>query len=255
MTNQDIPHATIAKDGTHLTIVDAASHAARLSLDIDTLIIERYALQALYIILTEMAYHTIGSADRHRQATTVGLKSAIQHTVYRAQGRSLLRLLLGSGYLTRIALLISFRLQFGSLAISLSLLGSLFRSGLAGCLFRSGTLGSLGSSTGTSLLLGFSLCLSLGSGFGLRLTGSLLCQSCLFGSLAARSFGGSLTSLCLGYTAGILSGGSSAAAFLRANSAARFLAAAAAAALRRASAAARARALATSWAISRSIWH
>ena len=28
MTNQDIPHATIAKDGTHLTIVDAASHAA-----------------------------------------------------------------------------------------------------------------------------------------------------------------------------------------------------------------------------------
>ena len=35
MTDQHVPHATITEDGTHLTIVDAASHTTRLALDID----------------------------------------------------------------------------------------------------------------------------------------------------------------------------------------------------------------------------
>ncbi len=57
MTDQHVPHATITEDGTHLTIVDAASHTTRLALNIDTLIVERYALQTFYIILTEMTHH------------------------------------------------------------------------------------------------------------------------------------------------------------------------------------------------------
>ena len=48
MANQDIPHTTISEDGTHLTIVDAASHTTRFALDVDTLIVERYALQTLH---------------------------------------------------------------------------------------------------------------------------------------------------------------------------------------------------------------
>ena len=39
MANQDIPHTTVSEDGTHLTIVDAASHTTRPTLDIDTLVI------------------------------------------------------------------------------------------------------------------------------------------------------------------------------------------------------------------------
>ena len=45
MTDQHVPHATITEDGTHLTIVDAASHTTRLALDIDTLIVERGILR------------------------------------------------------------------------------------------------------------------------------------------------------------------------------------------------------------------
>ena len=45
MTDQYIPHATITENGTHLTIVDAASHTTRLALDIDTLIVERYTFK------------------------------------------------------------------------------------------------------------------------------------------------------------------------------------------------------------------
>ncbi len=40
MANQDIPHTTVSEDGTHLTIVDAASHTTRPALDIDTLVVE-----------------------------------------------------------------------------------------------------------------------------------------------------------------------------------------------------------------------
>lgn len=71
MTDQHVPHATITEDGTHLTIVDAASHTTRLALDIDTLIVERYTLQTFYMILTEMTHHTVTAADRHRQSATV----------------------------------------------------------------------------------------------------------------------------------------------------------------------------------------
>ena len=39
MTDQHVPHATITEDGTHLTIVDAASHTTRLALNVDTLIV------------------------------------------------------------------------------------------------------------------------------------------------------------------------------------------------------------------------
>lgn len=110
MTDQHVPHATITEDGTHLTIVDAASHTTRLALDIDTLIVERYTLQTFYMILTEMTHHTVTAADRHRQSATVSLESTAQHAVYRTQGRSLLCLLPGSGNLTGTAFRIHLRL-------------------------------------------------------------------------------------------------------------------------------------------------
>ena len=122
MTNQYVPHATIAEYGTHLTIVDAASHTTRLALNVDTLVIKPNTRQALHVILTEMAHDAITSTDRHRQTTTVCLETTIQHTVYRAQGCRLLRLLLGSSNLTSLTLLIRLRLQLGSPAVSFSLL-------------------------------------------------------------------------------------------------------------------------------------
>lgn len=246
MTDQHVPHATITEDGTHLTIVDAASHTTRLALDIDTLIVERYTLQTFYMILTEMTHHTVTAADRHRQSATVSLESTAQHAVYRTQGRSLLCLLPGSGNLTGTAFRIHLRLQLSSLSFSLRLSCSLFGSSLTGSLLCGGTLGSLGSSTRPGLRFCLRLSSSLGSSLLLSLSCSLGSQSCFFGSLSAGSFGSSLTRLGFGYTTGILLAAASAAAFLRASSSARFLAAAAAAAFFLASAAARARALATS---------
>ena len=86
MANQDIPHTTISEDGTHLTIVDAASHTTRLTLDVDTLVIKPNTLQTLHVILTEMAHDAITAADRHRQSATVCLESTTQHSIYRTQG-------------------------------------------------------------------------------------------------------------------------------------------------------------------------
>ena len=86
MTNQDIPHTTVSEDGTHLTIVDAASHTPRLTLDINTLVIEGNTLQSLNIILSEVAHDAITAADRHRQSATVCLESTTQHSIYRTQG-------------------------------------------------------------------------------------------------------------------------------------------------------------------------
>ena len=214
MTDQHVPHATITEDGTHLTIVDAASHTTRLALDIDTLIVERYALQTFYIILTEMTHHSVTAADRHRQSATVSLESTAQHAVYRTQGRSLLCLLPGSGNLTGTAFRIHLRLQLGSPSFSLRLSCSLFGSSLTGSLLCGGTLGSLGSSTRTSLRFSLRLSSSLGSSLLLSLSCSLGSQSCFFGSLSAGSFGSSLTRLGFGYTTGILPGSSLGSSFL-----------------------------------------
>lgn len=97
MANQDIPHATISEDGTHLTIIDAASHTSRLTQDIDTLIVEGDTLQTFHIVLSEVTDDTIATTDRHWQATTVCLETTIQHTIHRTQVGSLLSILLSLG--------------------------------------------------------------------------------------------------------------------------------------------------------------
>ena len=208
MTNQYIPHATIAEYGTHLTIVDAASHTTRLALNVDTLVVEGNTLQALYIILSEVANDAITAADRHWQTTTVCLESATQHTVYRTQGSRLLRLLLGSSNLTSLAFLVRLSLQLSSPSFSFSLSCRLFSSSLTCSLFCCSTLGSLGSSTRLSLRLGLSLRFSLSSRFFLSLSCSLSSLPCLFGSLSSCRLGSSFTSLRLSNTTCILPGSS-----------------------------------------------
>ena len=159
MANQDIPHTTVSEDGTHLTIVDAASHTTRPTLDTDTLVVEGNALQTLNIILSEVAHDAITSADRHRQSATVCLESSTQHSIYRTQGCRFLRLLLGSSNLTGLTLLIRLGFQLSSLAVSFRLLSRLFGSSFTSRLFCGSTLSCFGSSTGLSLRL----CLSLRS--------------------------------------------------------------------------------------------
>ena len=214
MANQDIPHTTISEDGTHLTIVDAASHTTRLTLDIDTLVVEGNALQSLNIILSEMAHDAITAADRHRQSATVCLESTTQHSIYRAQGSRFLRLLLGSSNLTGLTLLIRLGFQLSSPAVSFRLLSRLFGSSFTSRLFCGSTLSSFGSSTGLSLRLCFSLRLSLGSSFFLRLSSSLGSSTSLLGSLSSCSLCSCLTSLCLSNTTGILPCSSLSSSFL-----------------------------------------
>ena len=155
-----------------------------------------------------MAHDAITSTDRHRQTTTVCLKATTQHAVHRTQGRCFLRLLLGSSNLTRLALLIRFRLQLGSPAVSFSLSCSLFGSSFTSRLFCGSTLGSLGSSTSLSLRLGFRLRLCLGSSFFLCFPCSFGSSTSLLGSLSSCRLSSSLTSFRLSYSAGILSCGS-----------------------------------------------
>ena len=53
MTHHDTHHTTDIKDGTHLTVEDAAGHGTGLSLDVDAFVVELHTLQTFDSILTE----------------------------------------------------------------------------------------------------------------------------------------------------------------------------------------------------------
>ena len=70
-----------AEHTCHLTVVDGARLATRISLDLDALVVELHIVQPLYIVHSIAADNLVVAGDGHGQSPTVGLKSAIQHPV------------------------------------------------------------------------------------------------------------------------------------------------------------------------------
>ena len=76
VAHHDNHGTTEAEDTTDLTVEDAASLGAILTFYINTLVVKRYIVQALYVVLSEMADNTIGSRDRHGQSAAVAFEVA-----------------------------------------------------------------------------------------------------------------------------------------------------------------------------------
>ena len=174
--------AAVAEHRTHLAIVNGTCLTARLSHDVDALVVDGHASESGYRVLSVVAHDAGAARDRHWQSALVGLKATRHHTVDRRHCAAVLNTLLSFGNLLFLALLVGLGLALHSLALSL---------GLAGFLF------------GYSLLLGGALCSNLSLGlcfplsFGGLLLGGTLCGSLSLGACGSLAFLGSLC-LCLG---------------------------------------------------------
>ena len=85
MAHHDHHRTVETKDSTHLAIVDRAGCATGMSENVDALVVECYAFQALNVVLPKVAYDTIVAGDRHRQASLIGFKSAAHHAIDRRE--------------------------------------------------------------------------------------------------------------------------------------------------------------------------
>ena len=169
MAHHDDDGATKTEHGADLTVEDAAGLGSGFSLDIDTLIVERYIMQTLYIILSEVADNAVGTCDRNGQTTAVALEATADAQVLRRRQQRLLSLsrsfFLPTGILLGLSMLHGTATGFlaGFLGLSSSCLSFRFLTGFLGSLTSlssstfSGSLSfrtTLGLSSSTCLLAG-----------------------------------------------------------------------------------------------------
>ena len=84
MTNDDYRSTSIAEHGTHLSIEDTTHGGTGLSLDVNTLLVQRHmAFHIRYMVRTEVVHNPVTTRDWHGQAATIALKIATQLTINR----------------------------------------------------------------------------------------------------------------------------------------------------------------------------
>ena len=205
MFDDDHRRTTIAKHRTDNTVEDTPDLCPRLSLDVDTLLIEGdMSFHIRHRISTKTVHNLITANDRHRQTTTVTLETATESLVFSRHHITSLCRFAGLCHLPLPCLGLLCSPTFSIFSGTFCLLGCTFGSGLLLSTFlgssTSLSLGflflGLGLSDATGILLGSSLsssflpgkflstflgCLSLSLllsfSFSLRLgTGNLLCN-------------------------------------------------------------------------------
>ena len=83
MAHHHYHHTTKTEDGAHLSVEHGTGVGTRLTLYVDSLVVERDVSQSLYMILSVVVDNAVFSCDGDGQATFVILESTAQFTVFR----------------------------------------------------------------------------------------------------------------------------------------------------------------------------